>query len=367
MATEVFGRLRRRDWLRQSAGLPCLLAAPALAVAGGAAGGEARFALLATWQEGERHFAGLLRFEPGKQPTTAARIELPTRAHGLVAERGASVLVLARRPGDWVLRWHPRSGRARWHWSDGRDVLNGHALQAPQGGPLFCTATELDSGSGIVQARDPLSLRVMARWPSGGLDPHALLWYSGRLWVANGGISTQPETGRVKRDLAGMDSSLVTLDPVAGRRLGQWRVDDQRLSLRHLAANGALVGVAMQAEHDDTVQRERAPVLAVFDGDRLRTVPGSADNGSELTGGYGADITAEGRGFVVSATRAHRLLHWQPEAGWQPGTPLVDAGALAMHGKATVAAGRGRLLWLGPQDQQALGGLQQWDNHWVVA
>lgn len=363
MVTEARGKLRRRDWLQHCAGLPLLLAAPAF----GAAAGEAPSGLFATWQEGERHFAGLLRFDTGKQPTTTSRIELPTRAHGLVAESGGSVLVLARRPGDWVLRWHPRSGRTRWQWSDGRDVLNGHALQAPQGGPLFSTATELDSGSGIIQARDPLSLRVLARWPSGGIDPHALLWHSGRLWVANGGISTQPETGRVKRDLARMDSSLAALDPASGRLLNHWRVDDQRLSLRHLAANGALIGVAMQAEHDAAVQRERAPLLAVFDGERLRTVPGPAANESEISGGYGGDIAAEGRGFVVSATRAHRLVHWLPGDGWQPSTPLVEAGALAVHGNATVAAGRGRLLWLGPQDRQASSALQQWDNHWVFA
>jgi len=127
----------------------------------------------------------------------------------------------------------------------------------------------------------------------------------------------------------------------------------------------ALIGVAMQAEHDDAGQRERAPLLAVFDGERLRTVPGAATSDSEISGGYGGDIAAEGRGFVVSATRAHRLLHWLPEAGWQPSTPLVDAGALAVRGNAIVAAGRGRLLWLGPRDRQAASALQQWDNHWV--
>lgn len=358
MATDAHGRLRRRDWLRQCAGLPLLVAAPTFGAAG-------RGALFATWREGERHVAGLLRFDSRAQAKTVARVDLPTRAHGLVAESGGSVLVLARRPGDWLLRWHPHSGHCQWHWSDGRDVLNGHALAAPQRGPLLCTATDVDSGAGIVQVRDPLSLRVLDRWPTGGVDPHALLWHAGRLWVANGGISTQPETGRVKRDLARMDSSLAALDPATGRLLDRWRVDDPRLSLRHLAANGPLIGVAMQAEHDEAAQRERAPLLAVFDGERLISVLGSAANESEVSGGYGGDIAAEGRGFVVSATRAHRLLHWLPEAGWQPGTPLRDAGALAVRGNATVAAGRGRLVWLGPQDRLASDAMQQWDNHWV--
>lgn len=370
MATEPSGRLHRRNWLLLCAGLPLLAAAPAF-------GAAARVALFAAWQErergekaeeGERHFAGLLTFDAGAPPKVAARVELPTRAHGLVAEPAGSVLVVARRPGDWLLRWHPRGGRCLWDWSDGRDVLNGHALQAPRGGPLFCTATDLVSGGGIVQVRDPRSLRVLARWPTGGLDPHALLWHGGRLWVANGGVATQPESGRVKRDLALMDSSLAALDPADGRLLGCWRVDDSRLSLRHLAANGSLIGVAMQAEHDAAAQRERAPLLAVFDGERLRAVPGPAAGDAEISGGYGADIAAEGRGFVVSATRAHRLLHWQPEVGWRPSTSLAEAGALAVRRDATVAAGRERLLWLGqPEPLVSPYASRLWDNHWTFA
>lgn len=353
----------RRNCLRYGATLPLLALAPAFAA-------PQRRALFAAWQEGEHHVAGLLLGEGNEPLRAVVRIELPTRAHGLVAEPDGSVLVVARRPGDWLLRWHPRSGRCDWRWTDGREVLNGHALCTPSGAALFTTATDVASGDGVVQWRDARSLRVLARWPSGGRDPHALLWHGGRLWVANGGITTQPETGRVKRDLARMDSSLAAIRPADGRLLGRWRVDDPRLSLRHLAANGPLIGVAMQAEHDDATERERAPLLAVFDGERLRVAAGAADGESAITGGYGGDIAAVGRGFAVSATRAHRVLRWQADGGWQPSTELVEAGALAAYGNELAVAGRdGGCLVTGVNDAacHALVGAVRSDNHWVAA
>lgn len=64
-----------------------------------------------------------------------------------------------------------------------------------------------------------------------------------------------------------MDSSLVRLQGDSGALLRQWRLSDQRLSLRHLAWNTQrnVLGIALQAEHDQETERSMAPVLALFD------------------------------------------------------------------------------------------------------
>src|SRR5690606_17233195 len=110
----------------------------------------------------------------------------------------------------------------------------------------------LETGAGFIGVRDARSLEVFARWETGGSDPHELALADGGLWVANGGIETRPETGRMKHHLERMDSSLVRLDAATGRLTGQWRLDDRRLGLRHLALAGdGTIGIALQAEHED--------------------------------------------------------------------------------------------------------------------
>jgi uncharacterized protein len=148
--------------------------------------------------------------------------------------------------------------------------------------------------------------------------------------VANGGIPTRPETGRLKIDIERMDSSLVRIDARDGQLRGQWRLNDRRLSLRHLAwgskggANGQL-GAALQAEHDDASSRACASVLALFDGSSLRAVPAPAN--VEL-GGYGGDISFVGARFAVSCPRSRCVGLWSSDAAWLGRVELEEACAL---------------------------------------
>ncbi|MDF3823494.1 DUF1513 domain-containing protein, partial [Leptospira sp. 96542] len=186
--------------------------------------------------------------------------------------------------------------------------------------------TELDDGQGLLGVRDAASLEKIDEWPTHGRDPHQLLalpravgrFAAGTLMVANGGIPTLPETGRAK--LLGqrlkqqrMDASLVALHPGTGELLGQWRLADHYLSIRHLAfdAGAGRLGIALQAEHPDAAQRQGAPVLAVWDGKALR-----AAEAQPALPGYGGDIVAlspaiaaggGGGGFAVSCARTDPL------------------------------------------------------------
>lgn len=370
MATD---RVRRR--LLLGAGLGLVGAGPATAA-------STRQVLAAAWQDGSRHVIGLLAPKAGTlQPV--AELEVPTRAHGLAwVPDGAGahrLMAVARRPGDWFVSWRPGAGPARWHWARPRTVFNGHAVWVPgENGRsrILVTQTDVETGAGEVGLFDARTLDPVDAWPTQGRDPHDLLLHDGRLWVANGGIDTRPETGRAKRELGRMDSSLVAMDPRDGRVQGQWRVPDQRLSLRHLAANGPAIGIAMQAEHDDATARNRAPLLAVWERGELALPPPA--EGTE-TGGYGGDIAPWRDGFVVTATRAASAWAWSRShrsggaarssaAGSWSSWPVAQAGAAAGDATGLWVGGSAGVLRVDPA------GAAHWrlptalrlDNHWVA-
>ena len=225
-----------------------------VAWSGRGAASTAPMHLATTWRLPDgRHEAGVLQLQPGQSVSVRSRVALPTRAHAVVAEPGGTLLVVARRPGDWLMRF-TREGRVlRKHWIKPDRAFNGHVWVAADGRTLCTTETDLDTAQGLIGVRDAQTLEKIDEWRTHGMDPHALLRDADGHWmVANGGIPTLPETGRAKRDLGAMNASLVRLHRDTGVLMGQWRLDDPRLSLRHLAWNEqGMLGVALQGEHDE--------------------------------------------------------------------------------------------------------------------
>ncbi|MEZ5704889.1 MAG: DUF1513 domain-containing protein [Burkholderiaceae bacterium] len=349
------------------------------------AGAAKSTTLFAAWQQQDEQHIGLL--SAGDASWSVKRsLLVPTRAHGLWAEAGGSVLAVARRPGDWLLRWHPASGQAQWHWMEGDRRFNGHVIASRDGQTLWTTETDLETAQGRVGVRDARSLVKTTEWASHGADPHQLLTLpraladcpEGSLVVANGGVPTLPETGRSKRALDRMDASLVALHPRSGALLGQWRLPDAFLSIRHLAWDpvSRTLGIALQAEHPDPVARQTAPVLAVWDGARLRM----AEDQPPMAG-YGGDICAlPGGGFAVSCPRANRLALFTAQGRWQDGIEHTEACALANpggrgpwwlasnRGAAGLMHGGGAIPPTTVLAQASVAGLAdlQIDNHWIA-
>lgn len=348
--------MQRRDWLIRSAAL--LLATPAARARSSSAP-----RLAAAWDDEQgRHHAGWLEPRGDDALRVQRAIELPTRAHGLWIDSDGALLVVARRPGEWLLRW--RAGSApQWQWSEPERRLCGHVIALH--GALCTTEADTDSGAGRVLRRDARSLEPLADWASHGIDPHQLLADAdGTLLVANGGVPTRPERGRLKIDLQRMDPSLVRLDARSGALLGQWRLPDPRLSIRHLARHASgHIGIALQSEHDDEAARLAAPLLALFDGRALRTAAQP-----QALAGYAGDIAATREGFALAATRAGGVARWTSAGQWAGFTPLPEACPLAMDGDALWAGGRARALRdataLRPQP---LAAAMRLDNHWLLA
>lgn len=327
--------------------------------------------LAASWQAGRGYRVGVLGIAATPAPAlrALAALEVPTRAHGLALEPGGTLLAVARRPGDWLLRWD-RSGRAlAWRWVEPLRAFTGHMLADASGRTVYTTEMDLDSGAGLLGVRDAVSLEKRDEWPTHGLDPHELAWdeaRAGRLFVANGGVPTRAETGRAKLHLERMDSSLVRLESSTGELQGQWRLPDRRLSLRHLAWGGArdtrVLGVALQAEHDDARERAGAPVLALFDGRHLRAAGAAAP-----LGGYGGDIAASPRGFAVACPRAQGVAQFDVRGDWRGLAALPEACALALENGRLWAGGLGeaRRLAAGTTADFAVDGIRL-DNHWIA-
>lgn len=355
--------------------------------------------MAAAWATGAAQWVGVLQLPHPTQTAAAPHIvqaePVPTRAHGMAALRDGSIVFASRRPGDWLLRLPhgPSADHAQWQWIEDDRAFNGHVIESADGQHLYTTETDLATGQGLVGVRDVHTLEKIAEWPTGGMDPHQLLLDAdGSLIVANGGIPTQPETGRRKLRLDHMDSSIARLLPAKqGRIAGQWRLPDTRLSLRHLAWGPRVawrpqqrwLGIALQAEHTDDADRAQAPVLALWDGEQLHAAPLPA--GAELAG-YGGDIGSDGQHFAVSCPRADQLTWWQPPATpqapgqWLHAHSLQGVYCVANHSPSHAIAAEHAQLWVGGQLQAQLrtsGQPQplqtaplnapplQLDNHWI--
>ncbi len=333
--------------------------------------------IAAAWRAAQRDQVGVLRARDGELAVVVA-LDVPTRAHGLLREADGNLLAVARRPGDWVLRWNARGEAITWRWAEPGRAFSGHVIGSADGRTLFTTEADLDSGAGLIGVRDAATLEKRAEWPTHGIDAHELIADASipnSILVANGGVPTLPETGRAKRDLDRMDSSIVRLDTVTGALRGQWRLEDPRLSLRHLAWNqgtvGPVLGIALQAEHDDAAARDGAATFALFDGKRLRTVPAPRS-----LAGYGGDIAAAAGFFAVSCPRAQGVAFYAQSGAWQGFVALPEACPLLAVDAELWSGGRqAALAWdarthgggaTHPSASLRVAPEQRLDNHWIV-
>jgi hypothetical protein len=277
-------------------------------------------------------------------------------------------LVLARRPGEFLLRMDPVRQRAmRWHRMESDRYLGGHAVLAHNARSFFTSETDGETGQGLIAERDLLTLEKHREFPSGGIGPHALVWEpGGTLLVANGGILNLPETGRRKLNLNRMESNLTRLDIRTGTVLAQFRLSDPYLGLRHLAlATDGTVGVALQAEHPDLGARSAAPALALLNGDTLRTVAWTTVGPPTTWDGYAADITWAAEKFWLSAPRAGWIMAWNAQAQGYGTHALAGASALATFQDRCLAGGEvaAGLYADTNTPHQHYGLSRPWDNH----
>lgn len=367
--------MNRRDFLQQLGGALGLGALPAWAAAN-PDGSPLRVA--GGWRMNERDYqVGMLKVDWARnQVSVAHAVTVPTLPHAVVPEAGGGFLAVATRPGFWMLRVDTEGRVAnRLAMADEGDArtLDGHVVPSLDGQWLFTGETDRKTGEGWVSVRDARNLRKVAEHRTHGIDPHQILVDpQGRLVIANGGIPR--DAAGDKLNLERMSPELVLLNPENGEKLGAWSLRDKRLAPHHIAWNRPLaggpllLGIGLQAEHDDLAQRRDAPLLAVWDGAALR-IPSNV-----VADGYAGDVVAgPNGGFVLSAQRANRILLWQPQ---EPGKMLTigkvqnpcGLWALPQAPGVTIGGGLGLARWHateGPSMLRWPAGLSA-GNHWSI-
>ena len=359
------------------------LAATTLPTQARAAANATRAVIGAAWRgprASDPNFAGTLVADwAARTLSFGYTVPLPSRPHGLMAEADGGLLVCSARPGTWMLRCDGQ-GKVVTRidvQGEGECRLGGHIIASADGEQLYTTETDFSTGKGRIGVRERRSLRKIAEWDTHGLDPHQLLLDAhGHLFVANGGIPRTPSDR--KFDIHRMDASLVHIDTSKGSLLGKWKVDDARLSLRHMAWSrppqdpDALLGIAMQAEHDLEAERRLAPILAVFDGDSL-SIPTHENDGI----GYAGDIApALHDGFALSSHQADVANLWHPGLPERM-RPIIELKApYALSGWHGAQDGGGIVVatayGLGSWHPSTPPNLLPWpeamalDNHWIV-
>lgn len=331
------------------------------------------------WRMDERDYqVGALRVDWTRgQVVIEYAVTTPTLPHAIVPEPGGGFLAVATRPGTWMLRLDAQ-GRVvhQLSASDEGDArtFDGHVIASNDGDWLYTGETDRKTGEGWVSVRDVRNLRKVGQHRTHGIDPHQILVdRQGRLLIANGGIPRTP-TGH-KRNLESMNPVLVQLDAATGEKLGEWRLRDKRLSPHHIAWNrpaGAggptLLGIGLQAEHDDPDRRREAPLLALWDGKDL-AIPSFT-----MANGYTGDIApGPNGGFVLTAQFANRLLLWQPQRSADftiIGKVQNPCGLWPMDDAPGVAVGAG--LGLARWHPSEPAGMLRWPqglsagNHWAI-
>ncbi|MCX7206387.1 MAG: DUF1513 domain-containing protein [Proteobacteria bacterium] len=294
----------------------------------------------------------------------------PTRGHGIIPIAGNEAILLARRPGYWMMRINWQTGEIirQVPAAENRHFF-GHAVLSPDGRTLLTSENNIQTGQGLIGLYHPQSLQRLGELASHGIGPHELLFIDSQtLAIANGGILTLPKSGRDKLNLATMQPSVVLLDWPSGQKKSEHILPETTLSLRHLAlsSDGAL-GIAIQAESPNGDSVDDAPLLAILRNGQLslaETVPG--------LGGYAASIAAVGKQFILSCLEGNAIAIWNSDGTAQRQCGLLrPAGIAAWGDQAYVSTELGVITLLNPQN----GSLTpisshptiKWDNHLILA
>ena len=192
-----------------------------------------------------------------------SRLKLPARAHQVIKHpHKEEIAVIGRRPGQYIIVSSIKSGRVIKHIQPEQGFhFYGHALYTPDGRYLVSTENHIDSGQGRLFVRDVLNdYRVHAQLSSHGIGPHEIKLCSDTdtLVIANGGILTHPDKGRVKLNLDTMSPSLTYVSLTSGDLLEQVKLKEEyhQLSIRHIDINQrdeVVIGLQYQGDKTDSV------------------------------------------------------------------------------------------------------------------
>jgi hypothetical protein len=309
----------------------------------------------------------------------ARTVPLPARGHSFAidAARGRAV-AFGRQAGFYATAFalHGKTPARTLPLPADRHFF-GHGVFSDDGRLLFATENDFEAGRGVLGVYDASpggAYRRVGEFDSDGVGPHeVVLMPDGRtLCVANGGILTHPDYGKLELNLDTMAPSLVYLDLQDGRVVDRVTLPAtlHRLSIRHLAvaADGAVwFGMQYSGPAQDRpplVGRHRRGQSAA------ELFPGPSDILRRLRN-YVGSLSTDAAGAVVAASSpvGGLVTYWNANDGAYMGcTDIADGcGVAPAAGNGfLVSSGEGALLRAGPGLAPTLldrDPATAWDNH----
>jgi len=190
----------------------------------------------------------------------------------------------------------------------------GHGCYSVDHQYLFTTENDFNQARGVIGIRDASTFKQLGEFASYGTGPHDIqLMPDGKtLVIANGGIQTHPDYGRRKLNLSTMHPSLVYIDASSGKKLAEYRLPNQHLSIRHLLVTpSGDVGIALQYQGNH--RQKTAPSLLAWQkyGQPLNLLAKNPSVFKPMKG-YMADLAYSHTSNILLATspRGNQLTLW---------------------------------------------------------
>lgn len=322
------------------------------------------------------HFEAALFDEYGRDRLV---VPMPDRGHSFAIDhaRGRAV-AFGRQPGFFAVAFDLAGNRAPQALSvaTGRHFF-GHGVYTRDGKLMVATENDFEAGRGVLGVYDASAgggYRRVGELSTAGVGPHeVVLMPDGRtLCVANGGILTHPDYGKLQLNPDDMLPSLVYIDVYTGDLLEQvfLAAELHRSSIRHLvvdAAGAVWFGcqyIATDARRPALVGRHRRgaqPELFAGPDDTLRGMKN-----------YVGSLATDSTGTIVATSSpvGGCVVFWDTRSGRCMGSTEIFDGCGVAAGPQegfVVSSGQGALVMTSVQgDQHALpkpATDRSWDNH----
>ncbi|MBC2768735.1 DUF1513 domain-containing protein [Pusillimonas minor] len=320
-------------------------------------------------------------------------VPIPDRGHSFAidANRGR-VVAFGRQPGYFAVPFtldDNDSPPTEITSAPGRHFF-GHGVFSPDGDVLAATENDYDGGRGVIGLYQPNGQGQWPRvgeWSTHGIGPHEMiLMPDGRtVCVANGGLLTHPDYGKLILNRDSMQPSLAYIDLQTGKLLEQVFVPQpwQQLSIRHLALDGNGVvwfggQYAGPATHTPPLvgYHQRGQALSFAN-------PGSSASGHwRPLNNYVGSLACDESGRLIATTSpvGGVAMFWDATKRTAVGaTPLFDGCGVAQApgGGFLISSGAGQLCHVSLAGPGQVGGASpsinirsissdadvSWDNH----
>lgn len=305
-------------------------------------------------------------------------VPLDARGHSFAIGRdGRRAIAFARQPGRFAVAFDidGKTDPQAFAAEPDRHFF-GHGTFAENDRLLIATENDYDGERGVAGVYDvDAGMRRIGEFATGGLDPHEVVpMPDGRtLCIANGGVLTHPDYGKLELNLETMTPSLTYVDVVTGDIMETVTLEPalHKLAFHHLVVDGTGT-VWFGAQYHGPVS-DRPPVVGRHRRGRQPELFTGSDEVLRGLSNYVGSLAVDRSGTIVATSSpvGGIVAYWDAATGRCLGTTAMrDSCGVAAGTTAPfrVTSGFGHMVEAGPSagPSETAGtaeGTVAWDNH----